>query len=153
MPEKQLSIQALDKDPSPVYGGLEQTLTYMLRIQDTDFFRNEEEFQWTQKDFMTYRIEAVYWQKRELIGSMLSFLTIGFAQYLCLCYRKIIYTALIPLDEIPQVYRTDAIQPSSTLEQHTFTLFPLPSIKDEHKSIGKSIMSLTTPLIFSVLQS
>ena len=53
---------------------------------------------------------------------------------LCLCYRKITYTALMALDEIPQVCITDAVaQPCTTLEQYIFPLPPLPSMKKSRK--------------------
>ena len=48
-------------------------------------------------------MEATYWQKIEIIGSMLSFLTIISAICLCLCHRRITYAALMALDKIPQV--------------------------------------------------
>ena len=43
--------------------------------------------------------KAIYQQKMEVTGSMLSFLDSCFSHILCLCHRKIIYAVLIALDE------------------------------------------------------
>ena len=45
----------------------------MLQHYNNKLNRNEEGFQWTQSGFLTYIMEATYWQKMELIGYMLSF--------------------------------------------------------------------------------
>ena len=84
----------------------------MLKNHDTKFYRNEEEFQWTQRNFLTCMTEASYGQKIELSCSMLSFLTIIFSIILYIFHMKIIYAALMALDEITHVYRADAaVQP------------------------------------------
>ena len=65
-----LTIKSQDKPPSrciqnsdsgPVYGELKQTLTYMFDNQQTNFSTSEKEFQWAQRDFITYMNEATCW--------------------------------------------------------------------------------------------
>ena len=114
----------MDSDPND--SELYQTLTYILNNQDTTFCRNKEKFQWAQLDFMTCIKEATYWLKTKFIGSMLSFLTIVFAIFLCLCHRKMNHVALMAPDEIQQVYRTEAAQPHTTPWQNIFNLPPFP---------------------------
>ena len=66
------------------------------------------------------------------IGSMQSFLAVIFAIILYLCHRKIICAALMALDEILQVSRTDAVtQLCTTLEKDILTLPPLLSITEK----------------------
>ena len=55
--------------------------TYMLQHDDTEFYRNEENFQWAQRDFLTYIMEATYSSKMELFGSMLTCLTTTFCVF------------------------------------------------------------------------
>ena len=86
-----LSRRMLDKKSNQIYRKLKQTSIYMLKNHDAEFYRNEEECQWAQNDFITYMVETTYWQKREIIGSMLSFLTIFFAILLCLHHKRIIF--------------------------------------------------------------
>ena len=81
--EKLPRKRILELESSPIFGKLEQTLTCMLNGQDTEVYRNEE-FQLAQRDFMTYMNEATYLQKIEVVGSVLSFLTIIFVIFLCL---------------------------------------------------------------------
>ena len=47
VPDKPFRRWILDKDTSPMYSEHKQTLTYMSQNDDTEFYRNEEEFQWT----------------------------------------------------------------------------------------------------------
>ena len=113
----------------PLRKELKQILKYILQNDDTMFHRNEVEFQWAQRDFLTYMMEATYWQKMELVGSM----SVIFAKLLCPFHRKIIYAALMALDEILQFYKTDAAAQQCTMpEQDIFILPPLPSLTDEH---------------------
>ena len=65
------------------------------RETEREFYRKEEEFQVAQRKFETYMNEATYCQNSELIGSMLSFLTIVLCHTFVLCPRKIIYTVLM----------------------------------------------------------
>ena len=115
----------------------------MLNNQDREFYRKEEEFQWAPGDLKIYMNDSTYWQRMELTGFVLNFLTVIFAILLCLCHRKIIYTALIALDEIQQTYRAEAAHPETIPEQHIFTLPLLPSIVDELDSTANPITSLT----------
>ena len=63
-------------------------------------------------------------------------------QFFCVCLRKILYVALMALNEILQVYRMDATpQPCTTPDQHILTLLPLPSISEEQEYMPKSIMA------------
>ena len=62
-------------DSRPIYGELKQTLTYLLESHKTDFYLNEEAFQWSQRNFNTKQKEDIYWQRIEIFGSMLSFLS------------------------------------------------------------------------------
>ena len=111
----------------------------MLNSQDIGFYRNEEKFQWAQKDILTDINEPTHWQKMEVIVFILGLLTMVFAIYLCLCNSKIIYAALKTVDEIPQVYRTEAAQPS--LLQHQ---------NQKQMSIDKSATSLTVIAIVTL---
>ena len=55
------------------------------------------------------------------------------------------------LEEIPQVYKTDAVtQTHTTPEQHIFTLPSLPTVKGEHEGIVKSFMAVTITVIVIV---
>ena len=55
------------------------------------------------------------------------------------------------LEDIPQVYETDAAaKPHTTPEYHIFTLPSLPPVKDEHENIVKSIISVTITSIVTV---
>ena len=67
MPEKPQSRRILDKESGPIFGDPAQTLTHLFKICNT------EEFQWTQKDFITYMTGAMYCAEMELIVSMLCF--------------------------------------------------------------------------------
>ena len=69
----------MGKDSAPINCELEETLTYMLENQYTEYYRNKEEFQWAERDLITYINKANYWQKMKLFSPMLSFLTIVFA--------------------------------------------------------------------------
>ena len=104
--DKPLSRKFLDKDMGPIYCEPEQTLAYMIQDDDTKLHRNEEDYQWLHRDFLTFNTVATYWQSMELTGFMLSFLAITFSIHLCLCHRRIIYIALSVLEGIPQVYKT-----------------------------------------------
>ena len=86
----------------------------------------------------------------EFISCRLSFLTIIFPILLCPIHR-IIFVALIALDELTQVYKTDAAaQLCTTPEQHIFTLPPLLPLTDDYASTVKSIMSITITTIVMV---
>ena len=63
---------------------------YLLENQETEFYRNEQEFKRFQRDYIK---EIPYWQRRELIWCMLRFLTVVFATLMFSCHRKIIYAA------------------------------------------------------------
>ena len=59
-----------------------------------------------------------------------------------------IYAALITLDKIPHINRTDtATQPYMTTHKHIFTLPPLQSIMKEQERTEKSIMVITITAI------
>ena len=48
------------KDTDPININLKQILTFILQNGDNGFYRNEEEFQLAQRDFLTYIMEATY---------------------------------------------------------------------------------------------
>ena len=60
MPDMPLSRRILKEVKDLIYCELKHTLAYMLQHDDTDFYRNKEEFQWAQKDFFTHVMEATY---------------------------------------------------------------------------------------------
>ena len=101
---------------------------------------------------MTYMMVATYWQKMELIGSMLSFLTIVFAILFCFCHRNIIHAAVMSLDEIQPIYKTDAAHINMMLEQYIFTLSPPPfDSKEEGQAKVIMTLSILTVVIITVL--
>ena len=147
IPEKPLSIRIWDKETSQINVELKQKVTYVLKNHNTEFYRKEEEFQWAQRDFITWMPEATYLQKMELTGSMLGMFTI----LLHLSHRNIIYTALKGLEKIPQVHRRDAVAYlQTTPEQYIFTLLPLKSITEKQESTAKSIAQITLMAIVSL---
>ena len=116
----------------------------MLNIMIPSLYRNSEEFQWEQRNFITYMTEALHWQTLGLIGSMWSFLKTIFVIHLCLFHRKIMYATLMTLDKIPQFYRTDTrAMPQNTGEQQIFILPSLPSITKEQEGMAKLVMAIT----------
>ena len=103
IPDKSLSRRKLEKDTGPIYCKPEQTLTYMSQHEFTELYRSiyrsKEEFQWAQRDFLIYIMKDTYWQKINLTGSMLSFLTIVFFIFFH-SHSRIMYAALMSLEEI-----------------------------------------------------
>ena len=97
------------------------------------------------KRLMAYINEATYWQKVELIRS-----TVVFPILLCLCYRKIIYAALMALDDIPLVYRLDSTHIHTTLEYNIFKLPPLPSTLEKEEGLAKAIIAFSTLIVVTV---
>ena len=70
--------------------------------------------------------EATYWQRMEMLWSMLSFLTIVFAILLYCCDRKFIYATLMTMEGILYLYKTDAeiFAPLQTNTYSPFHSFP-----------------------------
>ena len=65
---------------------------------------------------------------------------------------RIIYTTLMALEEIPQVYKTDAAgEPHTTPEQHIFILSSLPLVMDECEGIVKSITVFANTAIVMII--
>ena len=60
----------------------------MSNNQETKSYRKGEQFQCTQRDLMTYMNEAMYWQKMELVGFILSFVTAQFAIFCIFATEK-----------------------------------------------------------------
>ena len=81
----------------------------MLRHDDTMFYRYEDEFKYAQTDFLTYMMEVLN-----------VFPDNHLCQFLCLCHRKIVYTVLKALDEIPQVLQDRHKSPAT---HHTKTAY------------------------------
>ena len=98
IPDKPLSSCILDIDSRSIHSDLEQTLTYVTGSQETDSTGMKRNFKLEQKDFITYIKKTIYWQRMEMFGSMLRFLTI-----MCCCHRKFICAALLTMEEIPCV--------------------------------------------------
>ena len=73
--------------------------------------------------------EATYWQKMEMFGSIINFITIMFAILLFCCHRKFIYEALMTMEEIPYVYK----------EMHLYLHYTTASVK-AFLSISTSIV-------------
>ena len=71
----------MDKEASPIYE-LKQTLRYMLNSQDTEFFRNEEEFLWALRLYKIHEGSYIL-AEMELIGCILSLLSI-ILPYICI---------------------------------------------------------------------
>ena len=82
--DKPLSRRILDMDMGPITVNSNRHL-HTLQNHDAELYRNEEEFQWAHRDFLTYITEIIH--------SMLTFLIIVFAILLCLCHRKLICVA------------------------------------------------------------
>ena len=88
--------------------------------------RNEEEFQWAQRHFVTYN--GLYWLH------VLSFLIIEFAILLYLFHRKIMYAALTELTKISQVNKTEAAYICTMPEHNIFNTAALPSLTEEEET-------------------
>ena len=73
IPKKPVNRRILDRESGQIYGELKHILTCMLNNHDTEFYRDEEEFQWSKRDLITYVTETTNWQKVVFIHSMLSF--------------------------------------------------------------------------------
>ena len=58
----------LDKNTGLTYGELKETFAYMLKKNKIRLYKKEEEFQWTQSEFLTYILEAIYCQTMEVTG-------------------------------------------------------------------------------------
>ena len=104
----------MTEDMGYIFGELEDTLASALQNYYIKVYRYEEEFQWAQRDFLMYIMEATYWQKMKFIGSVLRFLTNVFTIILCLWHWRITYAALMALDKIIKVYRRDAAEQHHT---------------------------------------
>ena len=76
-----------------------------------------------------------------LIGFMLNFIDIVFVTRLYICHRKLFYAALMSIDYIPQVYKTDDVCFCTIQEQHTVTSPPLP-FNYEQEGSAKRILTL-----------
>ena len=132
----------LGKEPGPIYRVIKQTLTCLLNSQDTEFYRDEDRFQWAQTDFMnmqewSYILAEIgtYW----ICGKFPD----NFPIYFGLCYSKIIYAALLALT-ILLIYRWDIAQPHTTPEQTFFPIPPFSLITDNHKTTATSIKTSAT---------
>ena len=80
----------------------------------------------------------------DLTSSMLGLLTIVLAVPVRLYHRETTYAALMALDEIPQVYKTDAAHLHTILEHHIFTLqSPLTTTQGKESTAMSIITSLT----------
>ena len=55
----------LGEDTDSINAEHEQTPVNMLQHDITEPYRKEEEFQWAQREFLTYITEATYMKKRE----------------------------------------------------------------------------------------
>ena len=79
----------------------------------------------------------------ELTGSMQTFLIIICAILLCPRHMNVTYAVQMAMNEIPQVYRTEAAHPHTTPEHHIFILPLLPSITHKSENTARPIESLS----------
>ena len=103
-----------DKETGPICSELKQTLKYMLKHNDTMFYRIKSNISGHKELHKIYDLNYIL-AENELIGFKLTFLTIIFTIILLYCHVKIIYTALMELDVFQHIYIMDAVsQPPTT---------------------------------------
>ena len=91
---------------------------------------------------------ASYWQRNELVESRVSFPTIVFVMPLCSCHRKFVYTALMAMDEIFNVYETDAAH--ITLHHNNAYSPYYPFLLIQKKRNPKVLMTISTLIVSSL---